>query len=49
MATNDCSDNREDGTQEEVEHRPRCTCGIEIAQANERCPERDCPYARGRS
>ena len=49
MATNDCSDNGEDGKQDRVEHRPTCTCGIEIARADDLCPERDCPYARGRS
>ena len=49
MAPNDCSDNGEDGKQEEVEHLSRCTCGIEIARANERYPERDCPYVKGRS
>ena len=35
--------------EERVERRPRCTCGIEIVRADEMCPERDCPYARGRS
>ena len=49
MATSDCSDNGEDKDPEEVEHRPRCTCGIEIVRANDLCPERDCPFARGRS
>ena len=49
MVTNDCSDNGEDGKQERVERLPRCTCGIEIARADDLCPERDCPYAKGRS
>ena len=39
----------ENGGEEKVEPRPRCFCGIEIARANEMCPERDCPYARVRS
>ena len=32
----------ENGTGEQEERRPRCTCGIEIARAREMCTERDC-------
>ena len=39
---------QEDDTADDIP-TPTCTCGIEIARANDRCPERDCPYARGRS
>ena len=49
MVADERSENDGGGKQEMVKDGPRCTCGIEIAWANEMCPERDCPYARGRS
>ena len=33
--------------QQERQSGRTCTCGIEIAEADRRCTERDCPYKRG--